>query len=349
MKEMDKRIAKTAICALILMVLALGMFGLWNARQRGELSIFPGMLTTPEYVFTYADNQPDDYPTTQGARKFAELVYDKTNGRIKINVFSGGDMGDENQITEQLQYGGIDFARVSVMMLTDINPKFNVLQLPYVYRDESHMWKVLDGEIGEEFKAELNGSGMVALSWFDAGARNFYNSSHPIERLEDLKKMRIRVAKSGMMADMVEAMGAKAVPMAYSDVYAALQTSYIDGAENNWPSYETMDHYEVAKYITLDAHSRIPEIQLASQSTWDRLGEEDREIIRACGEESALYERELWKIREENVRDRLTKAGCVVTELSSSEQVRFRTAAMSVYQTYCSDYIDVVNRIAQQR
>ena len=137
--------------------------------------------------------------------------------------------------------------------------------------------------------------------------------------------------------------------MAYSEVYAALETSSIDGAENNWPSYETMNHYEVAKYITLDAHSRIPEMQLASQSTWDRLSGEDRKIIRACGEESALYERKLWKIREESVMERLKKAGCVVTELSPSEQVRFRAAVMSVYQTYCRDYIDVVNRIAQQQ
>ena len=349
MKEMKKRIAKASIYAAVLTLTALGTVFFWNLRHRGELPVFPGLKTTPQYVFTYADNQPDDYPTTQGAKKFAQLVFERTEGRIKINVFSGGEMGDEDQITEQLQYGGIDFARVSVMMLTDIRPKFNVLQLPYVYRDEDHMWKVLDGEIGEEFKKELDGSGMVALSWFDAGARNFYNSSHPIERVEDLKKMRIRVAKSDMMAAMVEALGAKAVPMAYSEVYAALETSHIDGAENNWPSYDTMRHYEVAKYVTLDAHSRIPELQLASQSTWDRLSEEDQETIRACGEESALYERELWKIREQNARERLTKAGCVVTELKPNEQVRFRSAVISVYQTYCSDYIDVVNRIAQER
>ncbi|WP_143319354.1 TRAP transporter substrate-binding protein [Clostridium sp. HBUAS56010] len=346
---MDKRIVKAGGTAVLIVVLAMGILALWNAKFKEEFSLFSGRSTVPEYVFTYADNQPDDYPTTQGAKRFAQLVFERTNGRIKINVFSGENMGDENQIAEQLQYGGIDFARVSVMMLTDIKPKFNVLQLPYIYRDETHMWKVLDGTIGEEFKEELNGSGLVALSWFDAGARNFYNSSHPIEKIEDLRKMRIRVAKSDMMAAMVEALGAKAVPMAYSQVYAALETSSIDGAENNWPSYETMNHYEVAKYITLDAHSRIPEMQLASQSTWERLKKEDQEIIRACGEESALYERELWKIREESVKEKLKEAGCIVTELSPSEQVRFRASVMSVYQTYCSDYIDVVNRIAQER
>lgn len=349
MNEMDRRIAKAGICAVVLTLTALGTVGVWNVKNRGELPAFPGKKTTPEYVFTYADNQPEDYPTVQGAKKFAQLVLERTEGRIKINVFSEGEMGDEDQIIDQLQYGGIDFARVSVMMLTDIRPKFNVLQLPYVYRDENHMWKILDGEIGEEFKEELDGSGMVALSWYDAGARNFYNSSHPIEQVEDLKKMRIRVAKSDMMAAMVEALGAKAVPIAYSDVYAALETSQIDGAENNLPSYETMNHYEVAKYITLDAHSRVPEIQLASQSTWERLSEEDQQIIRACGEESAVYERNLWKIREQEAGERLKNAGCIITELKPGEQVRFRSAVMSVYQTYCSEYIDVVNRIAQQQ
>ena len=346
---MDKRIVKGAVWALFVMAAAYLFFSILKLGKPGGALFLAGRKEAPEYVLSYADNQPEDYPTVLGARKFAELVYQRTDGRIKINVFAGGEMGSENEVVEQLQYGGIDFARASVMMLAEINPKFNVLQLPYLYRDETLMWQVLDGEIGEEFKKELGGSGLVALSWYDAGARHFYNSSGPIERVEDLKKMRIRVAKSDMMAAMVEALGARAVPMAYSEVYAALETSSIDGAENNWPSYETMKHYEVAKYITLDAHSRIPEMQLASQATWEKLSETDREIMAACAEESARYERQLWEAREQSVRDRLTKAGCVVTELSPSEQVRFRAAVMKVYQMYCSEYIDVVNRIAQVR
>ncbi len=348
-KGMDKRIARRA--ALVFFVAAAAYFFFILLKLGNPLGtlFFRGRKEAPEYVFSYADNQPEDYPTVQGARKFAELVQEKTSGRIRINVFAGGEMGSENEVVEQLQYGGIDFARSSVMMLTEIKPKFNVLQLPYLYRDEKHMWKVLDGVIGEEFKEELEGSGLVALSWYDAGARHFYNSTGPIKCVEDMKKMRIRVANSDMMSAMVEALGARAVPMAYSEVYAALETSTIDGAENNWPSYETMRHYEVAKYITLDAHSRIPEMQLASQATWEKLSEADREVITACAEESARYERRLWEIREQNDRERLTKAGCVITELSSSEQVRFRAAVMSVYQMYCSEYIDVVNRIAQIR
>lgn len=343
---MNKRIIKIGGAVLLAGAVIMASFSFFQKENPSD-SLFSSGEQTPEYVFTYADNQPDDYPTTEGAKKFAELVWERTEGRIKIKVFSGGEMGNENEIAEQVQYGGIDFARVSIMTLTDVNPKFNVLQLPYLYRDETHMWKVLDGAIGDEFMNELKGSGVVALSWYDAGARHFYNTKRPIERVEDIRKMRIRVAKSDMMAAVVEALGAKAVPLAYSDVYAALETGYIDGAENNWPSYETMNHYEVAKYITLDAHSRIPELQLASQATWDRLSEKDREIIKQCGEESATYERQIFTKREQNVRDRLIKAGCIVTELSPAELVRFRSAVMTVYQTYCKDYIDVVNRIAQ--
>nr|WP_314464889.1 TRAP transporter substrate-binding protein [uncultured Clostridium sp.] len=343
---MNKRIVKTGCVVLLAGMVIFSTYRIFSKENPAESLFSPGDQT-PEYVFTYADNQPDGYPTAEGAKKFAELVWERTEGRIKIKVFTGGEMGNENEIAEQVQYGGIDFARVSIMTLTDVNPKFNVLQLPYLYRDETHMWKVLDGAIGDEFMEELKGSGAVALSWYDAGARHFYNTLRPIERVEDIRKMRIRVAKSDMMAAVVEALGAKPVPLAYSDVYAALETGYIDGAENNWPSYETMNHYEVAKYITLDAHSRIPELQLASQATWDRLSEEDRKIIKECGVESAAYERQIFTVREENVRERLIKAGCVVTELSPAELVRFRSAVMTVYQTYCKDYIDIVNRIAQ--
>lgn len=346
---MDKRIAKRAALLFFAIAAACIFFILLRSGNPGKAFFLSSRKEAPEYVFSYADNQPEDYPTVQGARKFAELVQEKTSGRIKINVFAGGEMGSENEVVEQLQYGGIDFARASVMILAEIKPKFNVLQLPYLYRDEKHMWKVLDGEIGEEFKDELGGSGLVALSWYDAGARHFYNSSHPIKCVEDLKKMRIRVANSDMMSAMVEALGARPVPMAYSEVYAALETSSIDGAENNWPSYESMGHYEVAKYITLDAHARIPEMQLASQATWEKLSEADREIITACAEESARYERQLWEIREQKVREQLIEAGCIVTELSPTEQVRFRAAVMTVYQMFCSKYIDVVNRIAQIR
>lgn len=334
-----------ALVFLLLAGVAAGFF-LWKG-DKGTVPSLTEQETVPEFVFTYAENQPKGYPTTQGAEYFAELVYERTDGRIKINVFSGAELGDELSVIEQIQYGGIDFARLSVQSTGELVPQMNVLQLPYLYRDGEHMWQVLDGEIGDEFLSYLDDYGMVGLSWYDAGVRHFYNSVKPIETLEDMRKMRIRVADSDLMEAMINALGAKAVRMAYSEVYAGLETGIIDGAENNFPSYESMRHYEVAGYLTLDGHNRMPETQLASKATWEKLSEEDREIIRSCAEESALYQRQLWDKREQAAREYLEENGCVITELSQKERLRFRVAMMTVYQEYCSEYIDLVNRITE--
>lgn len=196
----------------------------------------------PEYVLTYAENQAENYPTTQGAYRFAELVYERTGGRIKIVVHPNAELGDEVSVIDQLRFGGIDFTRTSIMTVSDIAPEFNVLQLPYLYRDSEHMWQVLDGEIGQEFMGYLDGYDMVGLSWYDAGARNFYTVKQKITRVEDLRGLKIRVAESKMMEAWIGELGAEAVPMAFSDVYSALETGRIDGAENNWPSYASMSH-----------------------------------------------------------------------------------------------------------
>ena len=223
----------------------------------------------PDYVLTYAENQPEDYATTLGAYEFARLVEAETDGRIVIRVVSDGELGDEEEIWKQLKLGGIDFARMSLSPLVDDLPKLNVLFLPYLYRDDTHMWAVLDGEMGEEFLAEFEGSGGKALSWYDGGARNFYTVHGPVRSPEDLEGLRIRIQSSEMMEDLVEALGAVPVSMAFSEVYAGLQTGVIDGAENNWSSFESSGHYRVAGYYTVDEHSRVPEVQLVSESAWE--------------------------------------------------------------------------------
>ncbi|MFA9379007.1 MAG: TRAP transporter substrate-binding protein [Lachnotalea sp.] len=301
----------------------------------------------PEFVFTYAENQPDDYPTTLGAYKFAELVEEKTNGKIQIIVQADGVLGDEKSVIQQIQYGGIDFSRVSLTTFSELIPKLNVLQMPYLYNDSKHMWKVLEGEIGDDFLNSINGFQMVALSWYDAGARNFYNSKRPIKSLEDMKGLKIRVQESDLMISMVEALGATAVPIIYSDVYSGLETGIIDGAENNWPSYESSSHYEVAKYCTMDEHTRVPEVQLCSQSTWDKLTQEDQEIIRSCAEQSAVYERAVWVEREKQSREIIVENGVQVIELSPKEKERFREAVTSVYEEYCGDYMDIIEKIIE--
>ena len=301
--------------------------------------------TGPEYVFSYGENQGEDYPTTMGAYRFAQLVEEQTEGRIKILVTADGGLGQEGEVIWQMQHGGIDFARVSLSQLSAMDDGMNVLQLPYLYENSDHMWRVLEGEIGDEFMERVKGYELVGLSWYDAGARCFYNNLRPITSPQDMEGMLIRVQQADMMVDMVEMLGAQAAPISYEEVYSSLQRRKVDGAENNWPSYESMNHNEVAKYFTVDEHTRIPEIQLCSKHTWEKLDEKDREIILACARESALYERELWKKREKESMEKVIGEGTVVTELSQEEKEEFRRATEDIYEKYCGAYMYIVEKI----
>lgn len=234
-------------------------------------------------------------------------------------------------------------------LLVDDLPKLNVLFLPYLYRDDTHMWAVLDGEMGEEFLAEFEGSGGKALSWYDGGARNFYTVHGPVRSPEDLEGLRIRIQSSEMMEDLVEALGAVPVSMAFSEVYAGLQTGVIDGAENNWSSFESSGHYRVAGYYTVDEHSRVPEVQLVSESAWEKLSAKDREILLRCAKESAAYEREMWKRQQEEAERAVREAGCTVTELSAEEKEAFYRCVEPVYDKYCAEYMDIVEKIRKIR
>lgn len=302
----------------------------------------------PEMILTYAENQSEGYPTSQGAYYFADLVKEKTDGRIKIMVYVNAELGREGDVITQMRYGGIDFARVSLSQLTDIDEKLNVLQLPFLYNDAKSMWNVLDGTIGNDFLADVGNYDLVGLSWYDAGARSFYTSKQPIRTVEDLAGLKIRVQQSEMMIDMVEALGATAVPLSYEEVYSALELGEIDGAENNWPSYEDTGHYRVASYFCTDEHTRIPEMQICSSYTWSLLSDSDKEIIRECARLSAVYERELWREREKESREKAKAGGVIVNEISATEKERFREKMAPIYEKYCSDYMDIVNQIIEQ-
>ncbi len=299
-------------------------------------------------VLRYAENQAQDYPTTQAAYKFAELVEQKTNGRIHIDVYHGGQLGDEKAVIEQLQFGAIDFTRVSISPLSEFEKSLNVLQLPYLYKDAAQMWRVLDGKIGEKFLSSMEKNNLIGLSWFDAGARNFYDSKRPVTKLEDMKGLKIRVQESQLMMGMVAALGANATPMAYGEVYSGLQTGVIDGAENNWPSYDSVSHYEVAKYYVLDEHTRVPEMQLVAKSTWDKFSDEDKAIIKECALESAKLERELWAAKEKASEDKVRAAGCTITELAPGEKEKFQAAMAPLYAQFGAGYEDIIKDIQAQ-
>lgn len=299
----------------------------------------------PEYIFTYAENQSSGYPTSQGAFRFAELVEERTNGKIKIIVYTDAELGREADIITQMRYGGIDFARISLSQIAEVDSRLNVLQMPYLYNDAEHMWDVLDGNIGDMFLEGVSDYDLVGLSWYDAGSRNFYNSVRPIASIDDMRGLRIRVQQSELMKDMVSSLGAVAVPLSYEEVYGALDLGTIQGAENNWPSYEDTGHYLVAKYVTEDEHTRVPEMQLCSENTWNMLSDNYKNIIIECAKESAIFERKLWEERVELSKETVIDNGVIVSSISNSEKEKVREMMTPVYEKYCSEYMDILKEI----
>jgi tripartite ATP-independent transporter DctP family solute receptor len=271
-----------------------------------------------QIVLRLAETHPQDYPTTQGNYYFAELVEERTDGRITIEVYPSSQLGEERAVIEQVQFGAIDMTRVSISPLAAFSPGLDALQMPYLYNSVDHMWRVLKGPIGDEMLASVEDAGFVGLAWYESGARSFYNSVRPIESVEDLAGLKIRVQESQLMVGLVEALGAVATPMPYGEVYGGLQTGVIDGAENNWPSYYSSSHYEVAQYYTLDRHTQVPEILIASKITMDRLSAADQEIIRQAAKDSIDYQREQWAAFVAESEEAIRANGNVITELSPS-------------------------------
>lgn len=331
---MRRRLALLPLCLLLLLC------GCGGAQEGRDL---------PQLILRYADNQPEDYPTTAAAEYFAQLVEERTRGRIRIRLYCNGELGNENQVLEQVRFGGIDMARVSVGTFAEPYPKMEVLLLPFLYDDAAHMWRVLDGPIGDEFLISARQTGVVGLSWFDAGARSFY-TREPIGSLEDLRGLTIRVQESAFMSRMVELLGAKPVQIPYNDVYSALRTGKIDGAENNWPSYAFTGHYQAARYCLQDEHSRLPEMQIMSTVALDKIAAIDPDyvaIIRQCAQECALYERELWQAQEAESERLVREHGCVVTQLTGGQREAFRRAVEPMYQEYPPEEQALIRRIRE--
>jgi tripartite ATP-independent transporter DctP family solute receptor len=313
---------KVLLAVLLLSLLVAPVF----ANGQGESAD----SSQKQIVLRLADNQPVGYPTVLGDEAFARLVNEYSNGRIKIEVYPQAQLADEKSAIEQVQFGGIDFTRVSISPLASFQPLLNALQMPYLYRDADHMWKVLNGEIGQFFLDSMSDKGFVGLVFYDSGARSFYNTKKPIYTVDDIKGMKIRVQESDLMVGLVQALGAVPTPMSYGDVYSALQTGVIDGAENNWPSYDSSSHYEVAKYYSIDEHTRVPEMIVASKITMDKLSEEDQAIIKKAAKESQAVEIAAWAEYSEKSEAKVRAAGSMINKID--DQAEFAAAMAPLYQ-----------------
>ena len=280
----------------------------------------------PEITLRYADEQPEDPPASKAARFFSELVYNKTGGRIQIKICSNAKLGDEQSVAEQVMYGGIDFARVSLLTIKDFAPSSVSMQLPFLYATSDEMWDALDGRIGEDIFSELEKAGIIGLSWYDAGVRSFY-SSKPISSFEDMSALKVGIQENSILKSFIEETGACSAEMVYSDMYACFRAGIINSAENSIVTYQTAEHYLLAPYFYQTEHLHIPDIQIASSDTWNQISPEDQSIILRCAKESAQYERALWGVREREAENELKKAGCMITAVSPGDMLKFRQAA----------------------
>jgi tripartite ATP-independent transporter DctP family solute receptor len=301
----------------------------------------------PEIVLRAADDHEMSYPTTQGLVRMGELLHDWTRGRIEVQVYPSAQLGSEKETIRKTQEGVIDINRVNVNPVTQVEPILKVFSLPYLFRSTDHLHKVVDGPIGKELLAELRDEGLIGLAYYDSGQRSFYTSVRPIRSPKDLEGLRIRVQKAEIMSDVVRSMGGIPIQLAFEEVYTGLQTGVVDGAENNYPSWVTKGHYEIARYYSMDAHVRTPEVILFSRKTWNRLSPEDRRLVREAAEQSVPYQRRLWREKVEEARARAREAG---TEMIRVDDIQpFIEATRSVYEQHAEGLRDYVERIRAVR
>ncbi len=330
------KVSRIVACAIVLCVISAAVF----AEGQKEVT------TSQPIVLRLAETHPADYPTTKGDQKFADLVKERTNGRITIEVYPGSQLGQEKAAIEQVQFGAIDFTRVSLSVFASFCPQMDALQMPYLYRNVDHMWKVLNGQIGQDLLASVDSANFIGFGWFESGSRNFYNSKRPVEKPEDLVGLKIRVQESPLMVGLVNAFGAVATPMPYGEVYSALQTGVVDGAENNWPSYYSTSHYEVAKYFTLDEHTRVPEIIVGSKLSLAKISEADMAIIKQAAKDAVDYQRAEWAAYEKVSEEKIRAAGNTISKIDDKAPWQAKMQALYAAQPKATqDFIKKVNEV----
>jgi tripartite ATP-independent transporter DctP family solute receptor len=303
-----------------------------------------GASAQEEMILRSADIHPDGYPTVEAVKYMGQLLEEKTNGRIKVEVFHSRQLGEEKDTIEQTRFGVIDMNRVNLAPFNNLIPQTVVPALPFVFRSIEHMHKVMDGEIGNEILAAFEAHDLVALCFYDSGARSFYTVNKPIRSFADMQGQKIRVQQSDMWLSMMQALKANPTPMSYGEVYSALQTGVIDGAENNWPSFESSKHYEVAKFYTLTQHSMSPEVLTMSKATWDKLTPEDQTAVKEAAKASVAKMRELWEAQEKKSEETVRAAG---VEVITIDKQPFIDAMAPVYAEFANteELKDLVARI----
>ena len=275
------------------------------------------------------------YPNTIAMDKFAELLSEKSGGNMKLKMYHAGTLGSQPDAIEQVRMGGLEIANFSLGPIGPIVPEANVVSLPFIFKDTDHVWRVLEGKAGDMINAGLAKKGLISLAWYDGGARSFYNSKKPIKAPADVVGMKVRVMNNDLYSGMIKALGGNPSPMAFAEVYQSLKTGVVDGAENNWPSYESTGHYEVAKYYSISQHLIIPETLCINADVYNKLSADDQKILKEAAQESALLQRKLWKERSKASEAKVMSGGAVANAIP--DKSAFQAAMKPVYDKFLAD------------
>lgn len=280
----------------------------------------------------------------------AERVKEESNGKMRIDIYPAQQLGSERELLELLQIGSLDITKVSSSVLEGFEPMYKIFSVPFLFQNEEHRFAVYDGEIGRELLDAGENIRLVGLTYYDAGTRSFYTKDRPILHPDDLQGMKIRVQESPASLRMVNMLGGSATPISFGELYTALQQRIVDGAENNPPSLYLTRHYEVVDYYSLNEHTAVPDMLFASEFTWDRLTDEEKEILRNAAQESAIYQRKLWEESTNEAMEAVQEAGI---EVVRPDKEPFREKLQPMYEEYkqneeLNSYIQRIQELANE-
>lgn len=283
----------------------------------------------------------EEYPNTVALDQFAAELAETTD--IKLQMFHGGVLGSQPDAIEQVRNGGIQVGQFNLGPMGPIIPTTNVVSLPFIFNDVPHMFRAMDGDVGKVFEEAMAAEGVVPLAWYDSGARSFYNAERPIMTPSDVEGLKVRVMNNDLFVDMIAQLGGNATPMAFGEVYQSLKTGVIDGAENNYPSYESTGHFEVAGFYSISQHLIIPECLCISTEAWNALDADTQAAVRTAARNSAETQRTLWAEREAASRAKVEAAGVKINEVEN--KVAFQELMAPVYAGFIEANPDLASVI----
>jgi tripartite ATP-independent transporter DctP family solute receptor len=281
-----------------------------------------------------AHTLPQGHPVHKGILEFKKALYKKSGGKIDVKIFPDGQLGSEREALELLQIGSVAITKVSAATLSNFVPEYHMFGIPYLFRNKQHQFDVLEGEIGKSILEKGSKFWLRGLCYYDAGSRSFYTSNKAIRTPEDLKGLKIRVMNNQMAINMVNALGGSATPMAYGELYTAIQQGVVDGAENNPPSFVSSNHYEVSKYYTLDQHSSVPDVLLIGTKYWNKLTPQEQTWVQDAANESAQAQKAFWNA---SVEASMAKAKSAGVEVIIPEKSLFQEQSKSVLEAFLKE------------